>query len=163
MTPKSSRPSSNRRRRLSAATWAGLALLVWAGLSLVGCANDYSLIEQTLDARVQAMNEKDIEAYLACLSPDYIAARPDYDPRSEMSAIFEQAAQVEFHNYNRELDFSEERGDLVTVRQDYQWVLRTAAGRPLPQKGIEQFQLKRHGFGPFKKWLIVQGLDQSAE
>lgn len=140
----------------------GVALLVLAGFALPSCADDYSLINRTLDTRVEAMNDKDVEAYLACISPDYVKARSDYDPRAEMTEIFNLAEDVEFHNYNREFDFDTEQGGRVIVRQDYQWVLRTASGRPIPQEGIEQFQLKRHGFGPFKKWLIVQGLDKAS-
>lgn len=129
-------------------------------LFAAGCADDRARIDRTLDAREAALNNREIEAYLDLIAPDYVKSRPDYDPRAEMEKLFSQLRSINYQVTLRNVQF--EQADLARVVQQYRMVLTNTHGMTKSLEGVDHFLLKREGSWPFVKWLIYQGLDGPA-
>jgi len=100
---------------------AALALLL---LLAAGCADDRDLITQTLDARNQALNTRNVEAYLELISPDYLKADPQYDARQSITQTFVKMASVQIQIFRRDIQFRSE--DIAEVYQEYKMVFTTS-------------------------------------
>ncbi len=148
MTPRKWRPNFSRLRWLAAA----LALLAAAA-----CTDDRGLIDRTLDRRAVALNNKDVDGYVALLSPDYVKSDPKFDPRAYMTELFQHLAGVNFQVFSRTVTF--EPDGRARVVQEYRMVLTWPDGRTQTLKGADHFMMKPHSSWPFKKWLIHEGLD----
>jgi hypothetical protein len=138
---------------------AALALVLL--LAAAGCADDRARVDRTLDARETALNNRDLDAYTRLIAPDYVKARPDYNPRAEMEKLFQQLRSIHYQAYARNVQF--ENADLARVVQEYRMVLTNANGMTKTIEGVDHFLLKKEGFWLFAKWLIYQGLDGPAK
>ena len=138
---------------------AALAL-IWL-LAAAGCADDRARVDRTLDAREAALNNRDLDGYVRLIAPDYVKARPDYDPRAEMEKLFRQLRSIHYQAYARNVQF--ENADLARVVQEYRMVLTTPNGLSKTIEGVDHFLLKKEGSWLFAKWLIYQGLDGPAK
>jgi len=135
----------------------GAALLLLVAVT-AACADDRTLIDRTLEARTAALNSRDVEAYGKLIAPDYVKARPDYDPRAEMSRLFSRLQSLQYQVFRRDVQF--ESDGTARVIQQYQMVFTTPAGKTRQIKDVDHFLLKRYGNWPRVRWLIYQGLDQ---
>ena len=134
---------------------SSLFFLILLVVICAGCEADHkALIEKTLDAREDAMNEKNLDAYLALISKDY-----QYSPDSKMTIKLYMEENllcwdiVHIKTYNR-LIYIE--GGYASVNQDYQMSL-TAKGETKLFSGAEHFLMKKEGiFSP--EWKFVKGL-----
>lgn len=152
-TRKSFSPPKTRLFR-----WLAPLLLL---LVATACADDRTLIDRTLDARTNAFNSSDVDAYVALISPDYVKARPDYDPRREMARLFSRVKSLQFQVFRRDVQF--EPDGTARVVQEYQLVFTTKSGKTQKIKDVDHFLLKRQGRWPWVRWLFHQGLDQPAK
>lgn len=150
--PKSFYRNSNSRLFL-------LAAILIAAVSLPACADDRSLIDETLDARETFLNKLDIEAYLGLFSPDYRPAQTETDYRQVLQDRFKNCGAVTYQSYSRTVQIDE---DVARVVQDYRISVTGNTGKTISHKGRDHFLLKRHGFGPFAQWLFYEGLDGPA-
>lgn len=134
-----------------------VCLFVSALALLAGCADDRALIDRTLDKREAALNNKDLEAYLGLIAPDYVKAQPNFNPRAEMQDLFGQLAGINMQAYSRNITL--EGRDRARVIQEYKMVLTNPQGLSKTISGVDHFMMKRSGVWPFTRWLIYQGLD----
>lgn len=132
-----------------------LALLALV-LIIVSCEADHkALIEKTLENREEALNDKDVKAYLALVSKNY-----QYKPESTMTIrkFMEENLLiwdvVHIQTYNR-LIYIE--GRFARVSQDYQLSVQKK-GKTQLFSGAEHFLLQKEGFIK-PVWRFVKGLD----
>lgn len=121
-----------------------------------GCTNDYNGVVETLDDREEQLNNKNLDAYVALFSPEYIKADPANDIRDMMSKRFTFWAAISYQSFSRNIRLD---GDIARVVQEYRMVLTDKNGYSQTFNGNDHFLLKKHGWGPFAKWLLYQGLD----
>ncbi len=145
--PRIWRPSSNS---------LFLLVAIVVALSASGCADDYDGVVATLDAREAHLNNKNLEAYMALFSPEYVKADPANDIREMMTKRFAFWAAINYQSFARNVQFE---GDVARVVQEYRMVLTDKRGSSQTINGADHFLLKKHGWGPFAKWLLYQGLD----
>lgn len=118
---------------------------------LAGRIEEETLIEQTLFRREAALVKKDIESYLALVSPRY---RHKGEGPAELEAKVRRNFQIyddlRFRSYDRKIWFF---GDTATVEQRFS-MEAGQVGTPQSFNGRERFELERTDEG----WKFVRGL-----
>jgi len=133
-----------------------LAMLLPA---LSGCADDRVRVDRTLDAREQALNAKDVDAYMTLFGEDYVAAKPGLNLRKQMQAKFDYYDSIYYESFGRNVTFE---GEFARVIQEYKLVTVDKNGRTDRHDGVDHFMLRRHGTWPFAEYLFYTGLDGPA-
>lgn len=91
-----------------------------------------------------AMNQRDLEAFVACFHPDYRSEQPAHPNRGfggreqvekNWSALFEGIP-----DFHADLIATAREGD--TVWCEWQWTGTRASGEPLDMRGVTLFEIK---------------------
>lgn len=109
----------------------------------MGAHMDVAALE-TVESLHGAMNEHDLEAFLACLDPNYRSEQPAHPSRGfggreqvekNWSALFEGVP-----DFRAELLASATEGD--TVWSEWRWTGTRANNAPLDMRGVTLFEVK---------------------
>ncbi|MBZ0272366.1 hypothetical protein K8I61_10035 [bacterium] len=130
-----------------------LAVLLFAG-----CERDpVWLVEQTLNAREQALKDKDVESYAALFHPEYQYKTESVETvQSNIAKRFSANDRILLRTHNRHITFQND-GDIADVVQEYE-IVQERGGQQIRSSGTERFFLKREKglFGG--KYLFFAGM-----
>jgi len=155
----------------AAGMWSGLVVATAqaADVGNDGVARDRMAIEATLQRYVRALDDSDIDAYLATLTDDarFVAAEGSYAGKTAIRNYVEPvmksriarrekegAAATATHHVVTNLSFEFSDRDNVIVRAYWMFVVAHGSGKPMTIDimGSEQDSLIRQG----NTWLIKQ-------
>ncbi|MGA1842518.1 MAG: hypothetical protein ACMUIU_18040 [bacterium] len=123
-----------------------------------GCGDTYQSkteiekeIRGLLSLREEAMENKDIELYMECISRSYSDKNDTYESiREKMKKNFLAFDRIDFSQYHQTVYFED---DLIMVVQDYELAFIIGGKRDFV-RGREKIFLERTG----REWKIVKGL-----
>ena len=126
---------------------AVIVSLSWCGRS------DQDMIREVIEQRAQAIERKNLDRYLECVSPAYHDSQGrGYDQLKErLETIFQGFERVEYLPGRR---FVYPYGETAAVVQEFTLRFRPSEGEVTSRKGKERIILKKEG----KKWRIIDGL-----
>jgi hypothetical protein len=121
--------------------------------------NPKTLVEKTLDAREDALNSKNIDAYMTLIGKDYQYKSEASTPlREGLASHFNFFDSIHIRTYNRLIYFE---GKFADITQDFQMSVMKD-GKAQVFSGAEYFVFQKQG-GLFPKWLFIKGLDTGGE
>ncbi|MDP8254542.1 MAG: hypothetical protein P9M14_02215 [Candidatus Alcyoniella australis] len=144
-----------RRTQLIGLAAGSTALL--ATLLLIGCTPDSILIEQTLDLRERALNDRDTALYLSTISDDYnYQGKTKADLERNINERFAFWSKIEFQAWNRQIMLHD---DQAVVEQQFTFRLTPkSGGEPVKISDSERIVMCRLGMLWSKQWKIAEGI-----
>ena len=124
------------------------------GSFLISCSrSDNELIIQVLENRERALEKRDVDRYLGCISRDYHDSRgQDFSGLKErFEDIFSVFEKVDFLPGRRVIYHD---GTTATVIQDYSLRFQPQKGDRFSRKGRERIILQKEN----EEWKIIDGL-----
>ena len=130
------------------------ALVLFCLFAIGSCAgSDRDSILKTLEQREKALERKDLNLYLKCISPEYRDAEGHGFERirerfTEVTRAFESVELIPEKN----LVYSD--GVTATVIRDFTLRFRPEGEEPFSRRGRERIVLRKEG----RSWKIIDGL-----
>ena len=136
--------------------WTSFLFVLMVAIVCFSCqADPKAQVKKSLEARENAINSRDIQAYLQLVSPDY-----KYKPATKMTMqqFMEEHLmfwdEVHIQTYNRLIYIDKK---FARVSQDFQLSVQKQ-GKTKVFSGAEHFVLKQEGFFN-STWRFLEGLD----
>jgi len=129
-----------------------LSFLFLIFLLLLACQDsEEEKIYQTLNRRQEALQKRDLDLYLSCISRSYQDKEEDFDRlQKRIEGYFKTFSRISYSSWDRSVQID---GEMATAIQQFQ--LEVEKGEKKNRyPGKEVLFLKKEG----KEWRIIKGL-----